>query len=94
MSSQDVPKKLDEKYAEKKVFSFAGFPVNIFQEKIKERKVKQSPATPTQKLAYPISNGCFMHLTNLNAESSIFSYELINGEKHCLKGCQPWKSTF
>jgi len=31
-----------------------------------------------------------MHHTNLNGKSSIFYHELINGEKHCLKGIKPF----
>jgi hypothetical protein len=94
MCGQDVPYKLDKENAEKKGFPFAGFPINIFKEEIKEGKIQQSPATPAQNLADPISNGCFVHHTNLNSESSIFTDELINGEKHGLKGCQLSKGAF
>lgn len=94
MCSQDIPNELNKENAEKKAFSFSGFPVNIFEEEIEEGKIQQSPSTPAQNLADPISNGCFVHHTNLNSESSIFTGELINGEKHGLKGCQPSKGTF
>jgi hypothetical protein len=91
---EDIPYKLNKENAEKKGFPFAGFPVNIFEEEIEEGKIQQSPATPAQNLADPISNGCFVHHTNLCSEGSIFTNELINGEKHGLKGCEPSKSAF
>ena len=72
--------------------SFIRFQIKILGKKINEEKIKHTPPTPAQYLAYPISHGCFPHDYKFIGNAAFKIFHLTNGEMKCLNGLSSIKN--